>query len=288
MPELPEVETMVRGIRSGVLGRKIERVEFCRCERKPIQISPPIEEFADCSENCWILDVRRLAKRVLIDLTTHCPPFPTSVPICRHIVIEPRMTGLMLISDPPTREHRRICWHLQPAAGLPESLEFWDRRGLGTVRLITSEELKGLSDRLGPDALKMTADDWQSALRKTDRPVKVALLDQSLIAGIGNLYASEILHLAGINPCKPSSTLRLKQVKAICNATISILTEAIKYEGSTLSDGTWRNALNQNGGYQNHHQVYARESEACPSCGTAILRIVQAQRSTFFCPRCQR
>jgi formamidopyrimidine-DNA glycosylase len=116
----------------------------------------------------------------------------------------------------------------------------------------------------------------------------VALLDQSLVAGIGNLYASEILHLAGIRPQTPASRVSAIRIQKLSEAVLSVLNLAIKYEGSTLSDGTYRNALNKDGGYQNSHQVYDRAGLACPRCGRSILRIVQAQRSTFYCAGCQR
>jgi formamidopyrimidine-DNA glycosylase len=135
----------------------------------------------------------------------------------------------------------------------------------------------------------MTLDQWSAALSRTRREIKVALLDQTLVAGIGNLYASEILHLAGIHPRAAAGRLNRRCVARLHEATLAVLTTAIRYEGSTLNDGTYRNALSRNGSYQNEHRVYAREGETCPSCGrSAVRRIVQAQRSTFFCPTCQR
>jgi len=126
-------------------------------------------------------------------------------------------------------------------------------------------------------------------LSASRRAIKVALLDQRAVAGIGNLYASEILHVAGIHPARRCDRLTRAQWQAIADATHGVLEEAIRYEGSTLGDGTYRNALNREGGYQNHHRVYARAGRQCPSCRSSeIKRIVQAQRSTFFCPQCQR
>jgi formamidopyrimidine-DNA glycosylase len=115
----------------------------------------------------------------------------------------------------------------------------------------------------------------------------VALLDQRAIAGIGNLYASEILHVARIHPAKRCDRISLAQWDAVAEATQAILTAAIRYEGSTLRNGTYRNALNQEGGYRNHHRVYDRASKPCPECREPVVRIVQAQRSTYFCPNCQ-
>jgi formamidopyrimidine-DNA glycosylase len=200
------------------------------------------------------------------------------------------MTGLMLLADPPDPEHLRLVWKL--GSGLrTRSLWFWDRRGLGTVSLLNPDELDQLFGHgyLGPDALEATTDHWQTICAATSRPIKVLLLDQSKIAGIGNLYASEILHLCRIHPETPANVLPLAQLKRLTRHTLEVLQTAIQYEGSTLGDGTYRNALNQSGGYQNAHRVYAREGEQCPSCdcGT-ILRIVQSQRSSFYCPICQK
>lgn len=277
MPELPEVETMVRGIRPHVEGKTIRTVANCRCECKPISITPTIRTMQRRVREQTITSVSRLAKRVVISLSSGDA-----------FVIEPRMTGLMLLTDPPDVEHLRVCWTLSD--GRSESkLWFWDRRGLGTVRLYRPAELDELKTvKLGPDALTIAREEWLVRLQKTSRAIKVALLDQKIVAGIGNLYASEILHLARISPFAPSSELTESEVDRLDEAVRHVLSEAIRYEGSTLSDGTYRNALNKAGGYQNEHRVYARQDELCTSCGdTPIERVVQAQRATFYCPRCQ-
>lgn len=277
MPELPEVETMVRGIRPHAEGRRIVELEFCPCERKPISVTPSARTIRQKVRNKRITQAWRLAKRIVLDLEGDL-----------HLLIEPRMTGLMLAADPPTTEHRRLCWHFKPARGKSDSVEFWDRRGLGTLQLVDDDGLEEVRSRLGPDALQMTEDDWKNQLARTQRAIKVALLDQKLVAGIGNLYASEILHLAKVSPLKPAAKVTAKQRSEIGKATTKILEEAIRYEGSTLGDGTYRNVLNQDGSYQNEHRVYAREDDSCPTCGKSkIVRIVQAQRSTFYCRRCQ-
>ena len=278
MPELPEVETMVRGIRPDCIDRRIDRTIFPKCICRPIQISPSRRVFTARTENKTISSINRLAKRIVLGLDSG-----------DRIVIEPRMTGLMLLTDPPTQKHRRLCFELSPVKKKAGSLEFWDRRGLGTVSLLNPKEFAELESRLGRDALDIPNNDWKAILSRTDREIKVALLDQALIAGIGNLYASEILHEAGVSPFRPASKLSQRQVEKLMLATNRILHLAITYEGSTLGDGTYRNALNKDGGYQNQHQVYDREGESCPLCKKGIIRrIVQAQRSTFYCARCQR
>ncbi|TWU12286.1 Formamidopyrimidine-DNA glycosylase [Symmachiella macrocystis] len=278
MPELPEVETMVRGIRPSVEGRVISAMKKCRCPCKPITMNPTWPRIVKRVVGQRVVEVTRIAKRAVFQLSSGDA-----------IVIEPRMTGLLLLNDPPDRGHLRVRWDFEHPAG-DSSLWFWDRRGLGTLSLYSAAEL---SQRLAPphlgvDALKITPRQWKVVCGKTKRAIKVALLDQKFVAGIGNLYASEILHRAGIHPQQPADELTQPQIQRMANATRTVLRTAIEHEGSTLSDGTYRNALNQNGSYQNSHRVYQRAEEFCPNCReTPVQRIVQGQRSTFFCPACQ-
>lgn len=279
MPELPEVETMVRGIRPHIEGREITAFRKCPCPCKPLTMKPGIPAMVKRSVGQTVTRVRRRAKRVVLELSSG-----------EAFVIEPRMTGLVLVADPPDVGHLRVEWQFGGERDF-NTLWFWDRRGLGTVRLYSAAELAQLLEagHIGPDALEMTSADWETRCAATSRPIKVALLDQKLAAGIGNLYASEILHLAKIHPARPSDGLTRKQIAKMHEAVQEVLQQAIVMEGSTLGDGTYRNALNETGEYQNIHRVYQKHTEACPSCrrGT-IERIVQAQRSTFFCPRCQK
>lgn len=279
MPELPEVETMVRGIRAAVEGRYIRELVLCPCDCRPLLIRPGFAELADRVRGLQIVSVRRRAKRGILELSNG-----------EAIVIEPRMTGLLLLSDPPDPGHLRLEFQL--AGDSPfNSLWFWDRRGLGTVTLNTAEEYQELlhGSRLGVDALEMTLENWQTVCAQSRRPIKVHLLDQTVVAGIGNLYASEILHRAQIHPETAADSISRSRLARLAMATLEILEDAIRYEGSTLGDGTYRNALNQSGGYQNVHRVYDREGETCMTCQSGVVsRIIQAQRSTFYCPRCQR
>ncbi|NNJ25120.1 bifunctional DNA-formamidopyrimidine glycosylase/DNA-(apurinic or apyrimidinic site) lyase [Alienimonas chondri] len=297
MPELPEVETMVRGVRPHAVGRTITAVKrpsggtnAAGQPLRPISLTPSLSSLAARVRGKMIEAVERRAKRVVLRLEGG-----------RAIAVEPRMTGLMLLGAPPTTDHVRLELHLGPAVdsatgsgeGYPV-LRFWDRRGLGTVRLYEPGELDTHlgPHKLGPDPLRLSPEEWAaslgSALAKTARPVKVALLDQKVAAGIGNLYASEALFHARIAPDRPGNGLSREEVRMLAAAAVEVLTEAIEYEGSTLSDGTYMNALGDPGRYRNEHRVYQRADVPCPRCGTAIVRTVQAQRSTFHCPACQR
>jgi formamidopyrimidine-DNA glycosylase len=279
MPELPEVETMRRGVEP-IVGTTIERFELLPCPRKPIAVTPGLAPFRRRVEGARIERTGRAGKRVVLWLDRGDA-----------IIFEPRMTGLLLLDEPPDPIYNRVRFHLRGKRGSAKQLTYWDRRGLGLVRLLSPDEYEaayGL-DTLGPDALVMTAELYRERLGASQRAVKVALLDQRAVAGIGNLYASEILHLAGVGPERTCRSLKPKQWEAIAAAALEVLETAIRYEGSTLSDGTFRNALSQSGGYQNEHRVYAKAGEPCPRCvKVQVQRIVQAQRSTFYCPKCQK
>jgi formamidopyrimidine-DNA glycosylase len=222
--------------------------------------------------------ISRVGKRVVVALDS-----------ADRIVIEPRMTGRVLLAEPPNRTYVRVVFQLSGGPSPP--VIFWDSRGLGVVRLMSPDQLaRELGpDRLGPDALEITAGELRRRLGLSRRAIKVALLDQRAVAGVGNLYASELLHRAGIHPAVPCNRLRAPDWPKIHAALQGVLREAIELQGSTLADGNYRTAENRPGTFQERHRVYQRAGEPCLQCGKAqIVRIVQAQRSTFFCPICQQ
>ncbi len=286
MPELPEVETMCRGIRP-VIGLTIDRVVDPKCTYRPVACDPALRSIAQRLKGKQIEDVSRIGKRVIVETEQW------------GLVLQPKMTGLVSIEDPPGNEHIRLILELSPSPSrsrasrgiIPNRLVFWDRRGLGTIQLIQRNQLvqRLVEGKLGPDALVITPDEFRMNLSSTRRPIKVALLDQKLCAGVGNLYASEMLYASGIAPHRPASELSQDEYHRLYVEMQRILLAAIEHEGSTLSDGTYRTALNQSGNYQNAHLVYDQAGTTCQRCKQAsIVRIVQAQRSTFYCPRCQR
>jgi formamidopyrimidine-DNA glycosylase len=198
------------------------------------------------------------------------------------------MTGLVLLADPPDSKHLRLIFRLRGRRA--KQILFWDQRGLAVAQLMSPEQFLRCCGpaRLGPDALTIGPQTLRERLHGSRRPIKVALLDQHVVAGIGNLYASEILHLAGIHPAVPCCWLRAAQWSKLHSATGDVLRAAIRHQGSTLRDGTYRIARNKRGAYQVYHRVYQRAGQPCLDCGAGqIVRIVQAQRSTFFCPICQ-
>jgi formamidopyrimidine-DNA glycosylase len=277
MPELPEVETMRRSV-APLEGSRIVAVERPPCKLRSILFEPALKQWHRRVVGQRIARCERHGKRVVLRLERG-----------ELIVIEPRMSGIVLLRDPPNQTHLR----LRIATDHPKHPEllFWDSRGLGTVRLIDGDQESSLlgHQRLGPDALEITESQLRERLQGSRRAVKVALLDQQVVAGIGNIYASEILHLARIDPRTMCSRIDAGRWQRMVEATKVVLQAAIDAEGSTLRDGTYRKSLQQEGAYQHYHRVYDRKDQPCLQCGEGkIVRLVQAQRSTYFCPKCQK
>lgn len=262
-----------------IVGHTIRRVEFPPIPYRPITVGPSPAELAARARSKKILAIDRIAKRVLIRLDSQDT-----------IVIQPKMAGIVLLTAPPSDCHTRVVFHLQ-GLSRHDRFIYWDRRGLGTIRIMDTEEYARYlgPDRLGPDASQVDFTTLYNRFRTSKKEVKVALMDQRLLSGIGNLYAAEILYAAKVNPLARCHEISVGRWRRIHAETIRILTEAIEKEGSTLSDGTYRSAINGEGSYQNQHQVYDREGLPCPrSSRHQIHRIIQGQRSTFFCPQCQK
>jgi len=292
MPELPEVETMCRGL-GPIVGRRIAAVEFPGSRVRPAPVHPSRAVLARRVTGRHVAAVQRRGKRVILELSGE-----SSAPAGNEslwLVIEPRMTGLMLLVDPPSPEHVRLVLTLAPSRGETQRehalhrVLFWDRRGLGTIRLCDARGLEAAcgSRVLGPDGLQITADHLDARLHASRRAIKVALLDQRAVAGIGNIYAAEILFRSCIDPRTACRRLRHAEWERIAVATRAVLGEAVRLEGSSIGDETYRTVDSRAGRFQTRHRVYGRAGEPCHTCGGEIIRMVQAQRATFFCPRCQ-
>lgn len=280
MPELPEVETMCRGI-AHLVGCRVVAVDFPRKTARPIATAPRPRTLCGFLRGSRLEGVRRFGKRVAIQFGQ---PAAT-----RWLVIEPRMTGLLVVVPPPTDTHARMLIGLAGSDGIRQRLAFWDQRGLGTIRLVDEAGFRRTCgpEVLGPDAMTISGDLLRCTLGRSRRAVKVALLDQRAVAGIGNIYASEILHRAGIDPRHACRRLPRAAWYRIADATRAILAAAVRCEGSSIGDELYRTPTLRPGRFQHHHRVYGRTDRPCHGCDTPIRRIVQAQRSTFFCPRCQ-
>ena len=280
MPELPEVETVRRGLEVQVVGRRITQVEVGR-ERTVRRTSR--QALIDGLTGTTITAANRRGKYLLCPLDSG-----------DELMVHLRMSGRLLVADAGTARppHTHVVLHL---AGAPrQELWFIDPRTFGEMVVFdpanVAAEMPDLA-RLGIDPITdgLTKAQLSSILRGRRRQLKALLMDQHVVAGVGNIYCDESLHLAKLRPDRISDTLTSREIGRLHEAVLSVLTQAIEAGGSTLADTQYVDIEGQGGWFQVHHRVYDRAGQCCLTCGKAdIVRIVSAGRSTCFCPRCQR
>ncbi|WP_322821586.1 bifunctional DNA-formamidopyrimidine glycosylase/DNA-(apurinic or apyrimidinic site) lyase [Chloroflexus sp.] len=271
MPELPEVETVARSLAPQLRGRTITGLAKLDW---PKMLTPSPDEFAALIAGRRIEAIGRRAKWLLLSLDGEWT-----------LAIHLRMSGQLLVADPETSEARHVHFALDLDNG--RRLIFNDQRKFGRVHLLDRQGLAALDAVHGPEPL--AADFTPSALAERlhsrRAPIKALLLDQHLIAGIGNIYANEALWLARIHPLTPGTMLTPEQIDELHRAIQHVLQEAIANQGSSLRN--YRDGYGRQGTQQEHFNVYDRAGEPCPRCQSTIERIVVTQRSTYFCPTCQ-
>ncbi|HWB54926.1 MAG TPA: bifunctional DNA-formamidopyrimidine glycosylase/DNA-(apurinic or apyrimidinic site) lyase [Tepidisphaeraceae bacterium] len=265
MPELPEVQTIVNTLAPKLIGQRILRVELPR----PDILTPPNTDLQALLTNQTFTRIWRRAKRIMFELSTG-----------NHFYIHLGMSGRLTLeqSNHPLQPHTHLILSTDNL-----QLRLRDPRRFGGIWWLGTN---GHDDpRLGPEPLQMRAADLAKRLSKTTRAIKTALLDQSVIAGLGNIYADEALFVAGINPRRPANKLTQQQIHRLNLAIKSVLRRAIRHRGSTLRD--YVDATGGPGAFQKLHRVYDRAGLPCPTCATKIRRITLGGRSTHFCPKCQ-
>ena len=274
MPELPEVETVCRGLTAVLPGRILTRVD---ARRRDLRIPFP-PGFAAALTGRKVMGIRRRAKYILMDLDDG-----------RVLIVHLGMAGRMQVSDPklPLGPHDHVIFETDD--GL--QIRFNDPRRFGLMTIARAEDIAAhrLFHHLGPDPLEVafTAELLSSALKGRKTSIKTALLDQRIIVGIGNIYACEILFRAGMSPKRKARTVAGVRAQRLVPAIKAVLTDAIAAGGSSLRDHV--QVSGELGYFQHAWQVYGREGESCKKCRTSVVtRIVQGGRSTFYCPTCQR
>ena len=279
MPELPEVETVRRGLAAQVVGRRIRSVEVGR-ERTVRRTSR--QALIDGLTGATITAADRRGKYLVC-------PLDTGDALMVHL----RMSGRLLVAAAGTARppHTHVVLHL---AGRPaQELWFVDPRTFGEMVVFdpdrVADQVPELA-RLGPDPI---ADDVTrqvfAALLRRHRQLKPLLLDQHVIAGVGTIYADESLHRARLRPDRLADSLTTREVGRLHESVLGVLREAVEAGGSTLADTQYVDIEGQGGWFQVHHRVYDRAGQRCLTCGKAdIARVVTGGRSTHFCPRCQR
>ncbi len=283
MPELPEVETVRRGIEILAVGRHISSVEVGR-ERSVRRVGR--EAVIHGLTDTTIVDARRRGKYLLFSLDTGDA-----------MMIHLRMSGRILIDEPSVARpaHTHVVLHLDRTSSQPpHEMRFVDPRTFGEVVVYDPIEESGVLPELGrmgvdPICDKFDALILQTALHGRRGALKPLLLNQSVVAGIGNIYADEILHRAKLRWNRTADTLTKPQIRLLADAITDVLQTAIAAGGSTLSDSQYVDVDGQLGSFQDQHRVYGHGGEICRTCGKGrIRRVMAAGRSTCFCPRCQR
>lgn len=250
MPELPEVETIRLQLEKLIVGKKI------------------------LSMGVKITKIARRAKLLLIFLNNG-----------GFLVFHLKLTGRIFVrkNSDPKDDWQRICLPLSD--GL--ELRFCDARKFGWMKIIKNKkELDKLLEKIGPEANTLSFEEFKKILSASRRPIKVVLMDQTKVAGIGNIYANDALWLARVNPCTPARRLDSKTARQLYNAILKVLKDGIKYGGA--SDQFYLDAKGQKGHYQEHFLVYGREGKPCQRCKTDIAKFFLGGRGTYFCSNCQK
>jgi len=286
VPELPEVETVARGLHKRVAGDTIHSVWI---GEKLQPLKSPAAQIVSTLEGKRIARVHRAGKHIIVDLEGSSA---TRKKISRsragkrrmedgkaQWIVHLGMTGQLMVSKPGSEVVRHTHLIAQLASG--RELRFVDPRMFGKLSVHLDEFDPG-----GIEPLEVTEDQFRALFRGRKTPIKSALLNQKLLRGVGNIYADESLHRAGIRPRRQAATLSREQLHKLHEMVRKVLLEAIQAGGSSISD--YVNADGEEGMFQIQHRVYGREGEPCLRCRTPIRRVVIAGRSSHYCPQCQK
>ncbi len=275
MPELPEVETIANGLHKRVSGDRIESVWI---GRKPEPLKSPATAIAKTLEGARVERVRRVGKHIVFDLLrdgVHGNGQSTMGQWIVHL----GMTGRMLVANPDTQIPKHT--HLVARLSSGSELRFVDPRRFGRLE-VRSGDFAGP----GAEPLSISEDDFVRLFHKRAAPIKALLLNQTLLHGVGNIYADESLFRAGIRPRRRGNSLSRAELAALRKALRAVLKEAIAAGGSSVSD--YVDADGEEGFFQLQHRAYGREGQPCLVCKKKIKKIIVAGRGTHYCPRCQK
>ena len=283
MPELPEVETVVRGLQVLLPGRRISAIRLGKTDF----IDDPVllEETLPGSQ---ILSVHRHGKFIVVHLTK--PTLPSAKAPSEsqlsifHFIVHLGMTGQLIVLPPsaPSALHTHVWLSLDNE----KELRFVDPRRFGRMLVLPETHSESVLSPLGIDPLHASTQEFHQRLAAKRARIKAVLLDQRVFRGMGNIYTDESLWRARIHPTRLAANLTQKEIARLYRAVQTILREAIRLGGSSISD--YVNAEGQPGEFQIRHRAYGREGKKCSRCGSLIRRITVAGRSSYFCPKCQR
>src|SRR5882757_6804654 len=274
MPELPEVETIVRGLQTRVAGDRIQSV-WIGSRKQPLKSSAA--KIASTLTGKRILRVHRMGKHIVFDLAGQQSAIQS--PEAQWIV-HLGMTGRMLVCEPGVESVKHT--HLSATLNSGRELRFIDARMFGRLAVVTPAKF----DPGGVEPLDIDLATFAGLFRGRKTPIKSALLNQKLLRGVGNIYADEALFRAGIRPRRRANSLTRADLRRLYGAVQEVLREAIAVGGSSISD--YVDANGEEGFFQLQHRVYGREGEPCLKCRTPVKRVVLVGRSSHYCPTCQK
>jgi formamidopyrimidine-DNA glycosylase len=276
MPELPEVETVVRGLRASLLGRTICDIRLGKTDF----IDDPVA-LAQQLPGARISDVTRVGKFISIDLSSGGAPGDAGSRF--YMFVHLGMTGQLRThrSDDPIPPHTHVFVALDDG----RELRYSDIRRFGRMLLVPESGVAGFRGRLGAEPLEITLEEFRARFGSRRARVKSLLLDQAVLRGVGNIYADESLFRARIHPARIARNLTQAQLTSLHRAVRETLTAAIRLRGSSISD--YVDSDGKRGEFQLRHRVYQREGKPCVRCRGKIRRMIVAGRSSHFCPRCQ-
>ena len=276
MPELPEVETIARGLASRVTGDFIESVWL---GSKPEPLKSPAAEIAATLQSRRIADVRRMGKHIVFELVdARGSRSGKRAGAKAQWIVHLGMTGSMLVCRPEAEIEKHTHAVVKLASGC--ELRFVDPRRFGRLSVAREFEAGGC------EPLDITLDRFITLFHGRKTPIKSALLNQKLLRGVGNIYADESLFRAGIRPRRRAASLTRENLRRLYKSLREVLKEAIALGGSSVSD--YVDSDGQEGSFQLEHRVYGREGERCLACKKVIKRVVIAGRSSHYCPKCQK
>jgi len=281
MPELPEVETVVRRLHPLLKGRRLDAVEILRKKSFQGQVSSVV--------GAKVMKVRRRAKLLIIDFDNK-----------KYLLVHLKMTGQLIFVDRnkkiagghPTKDwldqlpgkHTRVILKFSSGG----TLFFNDLRVFGWIKIVDVKQLANELNKYGPDIIdkRLSLTKFFNLLASSRRAVKLVILDSHKVAGIGNIYACDGLNLARISPFRPANQLTREETARLFDSLRQVIKLGIKYQGATISD--YMTADGVKGGYQNIIRVYGKTGQPCPNCGAAIVKTKQGGRSTYWCRQCQQ
>jgi formamidopyrimidine-DNA glycosylase len=295
MPELPEVETIKLGLQKRLIGHKIEDVK--------INVAKIFEGNPKDIVGAKIVEIKRIGKGLIIELDNGFV-----------LTVHLKMTGQLVFQDKTTEgsklsakvggntlpsKYSHVIFTLDPSAGsgqVPAHLYYNDLRRFGWIKVVKKTDLRDVTffKEMGPEpkvgddlaGKELMLDYFKDVVQKANLPIKVILMDQKKIGGIGNIYANDALFLAGIDPRRKGKSLTEEEAQKLFKAVYEVIKKSLSYGGS--SDENFVNALGQEGNYQNHTLAYGKKGEKCSICGAVIEKIQLGGRGTFFCPKHQK